>query len=142
MLAQIAAGASNREIAGNLGIAKQVAANYRRRIMKKFGTKSAADLVRVVLADAADASSKIVLYPLRSQLTWQVASNTHSTDRSTIPLAAAGMRLGAGDRFTAGWCCQYLRAQVGTNNLGSDRYPGETGRAVWLGRRPSTAASD
>jgi len=69
VLAQIAAGASNREIASNLGIAKQVAANYRCRIMKKFGTKSAADLVRVALADTADASSEIVLYPLRSDLT-------------------------------------------------------------------------
>jgi DNA-binding CsgD family transcriptional regulator len=67
VLAQIAAGASNREIAGNLGIAKQVAANYRCRIMKKFGTKSAADLVRMALADAADASSKMVLYPLRKR---------------------------------------------------------------------------
>jgi two-component system, LuxR family, response regulator FixJ len=68
VLALIAAGAQNREIANNLGVTKQVAANYRCRIMKKFGAKSAADLIRVALADTADASRGLVVYPLRTDL--------------------------------------------------------------------------
>jgi two-component system, LuxR family, response regulator FixJ len=68
VLALIAAGAQNREIANNLGVTKQVAANYRCRIMKKFGAKSAADLIRVALAETGDASRELVIYPLRSDL--------------------------------------------------------------------------
>jgi hypothetical protein len=34
--------------------------------MKKFGAKSAADLIRVALAETADASRELVVYPLRS----------------------------------------------------------------------------
>jgi two-component system, LuxR family, response regulator FixJ len=68
VLALIAAGAQNREIANNLGVTKQVAANYRCRIMKKFGAKSAADLIRVALAETADTSRELVIYPLRSDL--------------------------------------------------------------------------
>lgn len=68
VLAQIAAGASNKEVAGNLGITKQVAANYRCRIMKKFGAKSTPDLLRVALAETADTSREFVVYPLRSDL--------------------------------------------------------------------------
>jgi two-component system, LuxR family, response regulator FixJ len=69
VLALIASGASNKEIASNLDVTKQVAANYRCRIMKKFGTKSAAELVRAALAETGDASRELVVYPLRSDLT-------------------------------------------------------------------------
>lgn len=52
VLTQIVAGAANPEIAERLGATKQSIANHRWRIVKKFGAKNSADLVRRALSKA------------------------------------------------------------------------------------------
>lgn len=49
VLAQIAAGASNKEAGRHLGISPRTIEVHRARIMEKLGAKNAADLVRIVL---------------------------------------------------------------------------------------------
>ena len=49
VLAQIAAGASNKEAGRNLSISPRTVEVHRARIMEKLGARNAADLVRIVL---------------------------------------------------------------------------------------------
>jgi len=51
VLAQIAAGASNKEAGRVLGISPRTIEVHRARIMEKLGAKNAADLVRIVMSD-------------------------------------------------------------------------------------------
>ena len=51
VLAQIAAGASNKEAGRHLGISPRTIEVHRARIMEKLGAKNAADLVRIVMTD-------------------------------------------------------------------------------------------
>jgi two-component system, LuxR family, response regulator FixJ len=51
VLAQIAAGASNKEAGRLLGISPRTIEVHRARIMEKIGAKNAADLVRIVLSN-------------------------------------------------------------------------------------------
>ena len=50
VLAQIAAGASNKEAGRSLGISPRTVEVHRARIMEKIGARNAADLVRIVLS--------------------------------------------------------------------------------------------
>ena len=50
MLAQIVAGASNKEAGRKLDISPRTIEVHRARIMEKLGARNAADLVRIVLA--------------------------------------------------------------------------------------------
>jgi len=50
VLAQIAAGASNKEAGRQLGISPRTIEVHRARIMEKLGARNAADLVRIVLS--------------------------------------------------------------------------------------------
>jgi two-component system response regulator FixJ len=50
VLAQIAAGASNKEAGRHLGISPRTIEVHRARIMEKIGARNAADLVRIVLS--------------------------------------------------------------------------------------------
>jgi two-component system, LuxR family, response regulator FixJ len=50
VLAQIAAGASNKEAGRHLGISPRTIEVHRARIMEKLGARNAADLVRIVLS--------------------------------------------------------------------------------------------
>ncbi len=52
VLAQIRAGASNREAGRQLGISSRTIEVHRARIMEKLGAKNAADLVRIVSTKA------------------------------------------------------------------------------------------
>jgi len=51
VLAQIAAGASNKEAGRQLGISPRTIEVHRARIMEKLGAKNAADLVRIVMSE-------------------------------------------------------------------------------------------
>jgi two-component system, LuxR family, response regulator FixJ len=51
VLAQIAAGSSNKDASRNLGISTRTVEVHRAHIMDKLGAKNAADLVRLVLRD-------------------------------------------------------------------------------------------
>jgi two-component system, LuxR family, response regulator FixJ len=51
VLAQVAAGASNKDTGRNLGISTRTVEVHRAHIMDKLGTKNAADLMRVVLRE-------------------------------------------------------------------------------------------
>jgi two-component system, LuxR family, response regulator FixJ len=51
VLAQIAAGASNKEAGRQLGISPRTIEVHRARIMEKLGAKNAADLVRIVMTE-------------------------------------------------------------------------------------------
>ena len=51
VLAQIAAGATNKEAARTLRISPRTVEVHRARIMEKLGARNAADLVRIVLSD-------------------------------------------------------------------------------------------
>lgn len=51
VLAEIAAGASNKEAGRHLGISPRTIEVHRARIMEKIGAKNAADLVRIVLSE-------------------------------------------------------------------------------------------
>jgi FixJ family two-component response regulator len=51
VLAQIAAGASNKEAGRHLGISPRTIEVHRARIMEKLGAKNAADLVRIVMSE-------------------------------------------------------------------------------------------
>jgi len=50
VLAQIAGGASNKEVGRRLGISPRTVEVHRARIMEKIGARNAADLVRIVLS--------------------------------------------------------------------------------------------
>jgi FixJ family two-component response regulator len=50
VLAQIAEGASNKEVGRRLGISPRTVEVHRARIMEKIGARNAADLVRIVLS--------------------------------------------------------------------------------------------
>ncbi|MFL5032372.1 MAG: response regulator transcription factor [Xanthobacteraceae bacterium] len=52
VLAQIAAGASNKEAGRHLGISPRTIEVHRARIMEKLGAKNAADLVRIVMSES------------------------------------------------------------------------------------------
>lgn len=52
VLAQIAAGASNKEAGRRLGISPRTIEVHRARIMEKIGARNAADLVRIVLSSS------------------------------------------------------------------------------------------
>ena len=51
VLAQIAAGSSNKEAGRHLGISPRTIEVHRARIMEKLGAKNAADLVRIVMSE-------------------------------------------------------------------------------------------
>lgn len=51
VLAQIAAAASNKETAKNLGISPRTVEIHRRRIMKKLGARNSVDLMRIVMSN-------------------------------------------------------------------------------------------
>jgi FixJ family two-component response regulator len=51
VLAQIAAGSSNKQAGRELGISPRTIEVHRARIMEKLGAKNAADLVRIVMSD-------------------------------------------------------------------------------------------
>jgi two-component system response regulator FixJ len=53
VLAEIMAGASNKEAGRTLGISPRTIEIHRARIMEKLGAKNAADLVRIVLGQGA-----------------------------------------------------------------------------------------
>ena len=53
VLAQIAAGASNKEVGRQLGISPRTVEVHRARIMKKLGARNAADLVRIVFSSGS-----------------------------------------------------------------------------------------
>jgi DNA-binding CsgD family transcriptional regulator len=50
VLAQIAAGASNKEVGRHLGISPRTVEVHRARIMDKLGARNTADLVRIALS--------------------------------------------------------------------------------------------
>jgi two-component system response regulator FixJ len=50
VLAQVIAGASNKEAGRRLGISPRTIEVHRARIMEKLGARNAADLVRIVLS--------------------------------------------------------------------------------------------
>ncbi|HTQ83906.1 MAG TPA: response regulator [Pseudolabrys sp.] len=54
VLAQIAAGASNKEAGRELGISPRTIEVHRARIMEKLGARNAADLVRIVLSNSGN----------------------------------------------------------------------------------------
>src|SRR5262245_5784671 len=54
VLAQIANGASNKEVGRNLGISMRTVEVHRAHVMEKLGAKNAADLVRIVLSNGRD----------------------------------------------------------------------------------------
>ena len=56
VLAEIMAGASNKEAGRRLGISPRTVEVHRARIMEKLSAKNAADLVRIVLAQGPSAS--------------------------------------------------------------------------------------
>ena len=51
VLAQIVAGASNKEAAIRLGISPRTVENHRGRIMQKLGARNTADVVRIALTE-------------------------------------------------------------------------------------------
>ena len=53
VLGQIAAGSSNKQAGRELGISPRTIEVHRARIMEKLGARNAADLMRIVLSDAA-----------------------------------------------------------------------------------------
>ena len=53
VLAEIMAGASNKEVGRKLGISPRTVEVHRARIMGKLGAKNAADLVRIVLGQGS-----------------------------------------------------------------------------------------
>ena len=53
VLGQIAGGSSNKQAGRELGISPRTIEVHRARIMEKLGAKNAADLVRIVLSEAA-----------------------------------------------------------------------------------------
>jgi two-component system response regulator FixJ len=57
VLAQIAAGATNKEAGRTLRISPRTIEVHRARIMEKLGARNAADLVRIVLSDYATAQA-------------------------------------------------------------------------------------
>ena len=52
MLAQIAGGASNKEVGRDLGISMRTVEVHRAHIMEKLNARNAADLVRIVLSNS------------------------------------------------------------------------------------------
>lgn len=58
VLAEIMAGASNKEAGRKLGISPRTIEVHRARIMEKLGAKNAADLVRIVFAQVAQPAPK------------------------------------------------------------------------------------
>jgi FixJ family two-component response regulator len=67
VLAQIMAGASNKEAAKTLGISSRTIETHRQHIMKKLGAKNAVDLVHVVLGTDGRRSQEAIPRAIRDQ---------------------------------------------------------------------------
>jgi FixJ family two-component response regulator len=68
VLAQIMAGASNKEAAKTLGISSRTIETHRQHIMKKLGAKNAVDLVHVVLGTDGRRSQEAIPRAIRDQI--------------------------------------------------------------------------
>ena len=58
VLAEIMAGASNKEAGRKLGISPRTIEVHRARIMEKLGARNAADLVRIVFAQVGQSTPR------------------------------------------------------------------------------------
>ncbi len=81
VLAQIAAGASNKEAGRHLGISPRTIEVHRARIMEKLGARNAADLVRIVLSRSGNGTVTATRRRWRPGWSLEAAACRHLTAR-------------------------------------------------------------